>query len=190
MRRVSIAEMAAAAHHLVKAEASRVRPWIGTIRGRILAAFLAMSVITGTLGYYSAQGIDRAGVLVAKTYDHSLMSINYARAAAADFASMQAAFARRWVASDADMRRQIDEKVESLQKSLVDDLEIAAERAQSQRAIQTVDRIKQAVIAWSEAHQRLIDGDESSAAWKSIDAHAATVEQQIDLLVNYVAGDG
>src|SRR5262249_35387589 len=127
---------------------------------------------------------------VAKTYDHSLMSINYARAAAADFAAMQAAFARRWVAYDADLRRQINEKVETLQKSLVDDLDIAAERSQSQRATQTVDKIRKAVTSWSEAHQRLIDGDESSAAWKSIDEHAAVVEQQIDLLVNYVAGDG
>lgn len=190
MGRFSLAPKVAAAHHQMRTAAVHARPWFGTIRGRILAAFLAMSVITGTLGYYSSQGIDRAGVLVAKTYDHSLMSINYARAAAADFASMQAVFARRWVASDADMRRQIDDKVDKLEKSLVDDLAIAAERSQSIRAEQTVEKIKGAVAAWSAAHRRLIDGDESSAAWKTIDEHAATVEQQIDLLINYVAGDG
>jgi nitrogen fixation/metabolism regulation signal transduction histidine kinase len=178
MDRLSIAAAMAAMHQQMRAAASCARPWIGTIRGRILAAFLAMSVITGTLGLYSAQGIDRAGVLVAKTYDHSLMSINYARAAAADFAAMQAAFARRWVAADADLRRQIDEKVEKLEKSLAEDLAIAAERSQSARAVQTV------------AHHRLIDGDELRTTWRAIDEHAATVEQQIDLLVNYVAGDG
>ena len=70
-----------------------------TIRGRILIAFLAMSMITAALGGYAALGIRRAGVLVTKTYDESLMSINYARAASADFADMQVAFARRWSAT-------------------------------------------------------------------------------------------
>jgi Four helix bundle sensory module for signal transduction len=65
-----------------------------TIRGRILIAFLIMSVITAALGAYAILGIRNAGVLVDKTFDESLMSINYARAAAADFAAMRAAFAR------------------------------------------------------------------------------------------------
>ena len=41
-------------------------------------------MITGTLAGYAIMGIQDAGVLVRKTYDESLMSINYARAAAAD----------------------------------------------------------------------------------------------------------
>ena len=57
-----------------------------TIRGRILVAFLVMSVITAALGGYATMGIRNAGVLVDKTFDESLMSINYARAAATDFA--------------------------------------------------------------------------------------------------------
>ena len=75
-----------------------------TIRGRILTAFLAMSVITAALGGYAALGIRRAGVLVSKTFDESLMSINYARAASADFAAMQVAFARRWSATQPEIR--------------------------------------------------------------------------------------
>src|ERR1700685_3605274 len=75
-----------------------------TIRGRILIAFLVMSVITAALGAYAAFGIRNAGVLVDKTFDESLMSINYARAAAAGFAAMRAAFARQWIAADPQMR--------------------------------------------------------------------------------------
>src|SRR5204863_9119514 len=71
-----------------------------TIRGRILTAFLIMSMITAGLGSYATMGMRHAGVLVEKTFDESLMSINYARTAAADFAGMRAAFARRWIASD------------------------------------------------------------------------------------------
>jgi hypothetical protein len=36
---------------------ARVAAWLGTIRGRILIAFLIMSVITGALGGYAASGI-------------------------------------------------------------------------------------------------------------------------------------
>ena len=89
-----------------------------TIRGRILIAFLVMSMITAALGGYATWGIKDAGVLVRKTYDQSLMSINYARAAATDFAAMRAAFARRWIATDPAMRATLDEQIENLAKTL------------------------------------------------------------------------
>src|ERR1700751_5186315 len=107
-----------------------------TIRGRILIAFLIMSVITGGLGIYATMGIRHAGVLVDKTFDESLMSINFAREAAADFAAMRAAFAGRWIAGDAETRAALDEKIERLGASLSEDLKIAAERSQSVRAAQ------------------------------------------------------
>src|SRR5262245_55997388 len=82
--------------------------FLGTIRGRILVAFLVMSMITAALGGFAIVGMQRAGVLVAKTFDESLMSINYARAAATDFASMRAAFARRWITTDPEMQASLD----------------------------------------------------------------------------------
>src|SRR5580704_18118979 len=100
---------------------------LATIRGRILIAFLAMSLITGAVGAYAALGVRHAGALVARTFDESLISINYARAAAADFASMQAAFTRRSVASDAGIRAKLDAAVDGLGQSLNEDLHIAAE---------------------------------------------------------------
>jgi diguanylate cyclase (GGDEF)-like protein/PAS domain S-box-containing protein len=161
-----------------------------TIRGRILIAFLVMSVITGALGGYASFDIMRAGVLVAKTFDESLMSINYARAAAADFATMQAVFARRIVATDPALRHKLDEKLQALEQSLTDDLSIAAERSQSTRAANAAANVQRAVKAWTEVRQRLIDGTEPGAAWEALDRYAATVDQQVDLLINYTAGDG
>src|ERR1700724_1576432 len=110
---------------------ARATSRIRTIRGRILIAFLIMSVITAALGGYAARGISRAGVLVARTFDESLMSINYARAASADFAAMRAAFARRWTATDSDMRAALDDEFDKLRTSLSEDLAIAAQRSQS-----------------------------------------------------------
>src|SRR5476651_142872 len=80
-----------------------------TIRGRILIAFLVMSTITAALGGYATLGMKDAAVLVDKTYDESLMSINYARAAATDFAAMRAAFARLWIATDPAMRAKLNQ---------------------------------------------------------------------------------
>jgi diguanylate cyclase (GGDEF)-like protein/PAS domain S-box-containing protein len=160
-----------------------------TIRGRILIAFLIMTVITAALGGYAARGISRAGVLVARTFDESLMSINYARAASADFAAMQAAFSRRWIASDPERRHRLDQEVESLERALSDDLAIAAERSQSTRAAKAAASVKQAATAWTEVRRHMVEGIAPAAAWDELDRYAAIVDQQIDLLVNYTAGD-
>src|ERR1700685_2629386 len=116
-----------------------------TIRGRILVAFLIMSVITAALGAYATLGIRNAGVLVDKTFDESLMSINYARAAAAGFAAMRAAFARRWIATDSDTRAALDDEFDKLGTSLSEDLAIAAQRSQSVRATRAAESVKRAV---------------------------------------------
>src|SRR3984893_17476892 len=169
--------------------AARATSQLRTIRGRILIAFLIMSVITAALGGYAARGISRAGVLVARTFDESLMSINYARAASADFAAMQAAFSRRWIASDPERRHRLDQEAESLERSLPDDLAIAAERSQSTRAAKAAASVKQAATAWTEVRRHMVEGIAPAAAWEELDHYHAIVYQPIDLLINYTAGD-
>jgi nitrogen fixation/metabolism regulation signal transduction histidine kinase len=168
---------------------ARAAARLRTIRGHILIAFLIMSVITGALGLYAARGISRAGVLVARTFDESLMSINYAGAAATDFATMRAAFARRFIASDPQQRHAPDRDMDALEQSLADDLSIAAERSQSRRALKAAANVKEAVAAWTRVRAGLRDGALSDAAWHELDRYAAIVDQQIDLLINYTAGD-
>src|SRR6202163_3863613 len=143
---------------------SRIR----TIRGRILIAFLIMSVITAALGGYAARGISRAGVLVARTFDESLMSINYARAASADFAAMRAAFARRWTVSDPERRHQLDLEVESLERALSDDLTIAADRSQSTRAARAAASVQEAVTDWTEIRRHMLEGIAPVDAWDEL----------------------
>jgi diguanylate cyclase (GGDEF)-like protein len=161
-----------------------------TIRGRILIAFLVMSVLTAALGAYATLGIRHAGVLVDKTFDESLMSINYARAAAADFAAMQAAFARQWIAGNPQMRAALDKDIDKLNASLSEDLTIAAERSQSVRATRAADSVQHAVDAWKAICERLLDGTQADVNWETLDHYAGKVDDQIDLLVNYTAGDG
>src|SRR5579885_2642276 len=154
-----------------------------TIRGRILVAFLIMSVITAGLGGYAIMGIRNAGVLLDKTFDESLMAINYARAAATDFAAMRAAFARRWITADPPARLALDSEIDNLGASLGQDLKIAAARAQSERAPRAVD-------AWRRVCERFRNGRETDVNWNTLDYYAGRVDDQIDLLVNYTAGDG
>jgi len=161
-----------------------------TIRGRILVAFLIMSVITAALGAYAILGIRNAGVLVDKTFDESLMSINYARAAAADFAAMRAAFARQWINADPQMRAALNKEIDKLSASLSGDIKIAAERSQSVRATRAAESVQNAVNNWKEVGERLLDGTELDVNWETLDHYAGKVDDQIDLLVNYTAGDG
>jgi diguanylate cyclase (GGDEF)-like protein len=161
-----------------------------TIRGRILVAFLIMSVITAALGAYATLGIRNTGLLVDKTFDESLMSINYARAAATDFAAMRAAFARRWIATDPRMRAALDNENVKLSESLSEDIKIAKQRSQSQRADLAADNVQSAVNAWKDMCERLLDGTKLDVNWETLDHYGAKVDEQIDLLVNYTAGDG
>ena len=162
----------------------------GTIRSRILVAFLAIGMITATLGAYAIYGIRNAGTLVTKTFDETLMSINYARAAAADFAAIQAAFLRRETNKDEKARAILDDQIEKLIDTLNDDLAVAAERSHSKRATEAAANVKEAAATWSKLRTKLHENAAPPDAWVEIDRYAETVNQQIDLLVNYTAGDG
>jgi diguanylate cyclase (GGDEF)-like protein len=170
--------------------ATRVSAFCKTIRGRILAAFLVMSMITAVLGAYATLLIKDDGVLVRKTYDQSLMAINYARAAATDFTAMRAVFARRWISHDAKARAALDKQINDLARSLKEDLEIAVQRAQSERARVAAAHIQSAADAWQRISIRLLDKTKLDANWELLDEYADKVDKQIDLLVNYTAGDG
>src|SRR5262249_35141350 len=183
----SLRSLAASAWHETVARAAAL---CMTIRGRILVAFLIMSAITASLGVYAVFGIRHAGILVDKTFDESLMSINYARAAAADFAAMRAPFARQWIASEPTMRADLGNQIEKLSASLAEDLQIAAGRSQSDRATRAAENVQRAAEAWKSVYARLIKGATTEVNWDTLDHYAAKVDEQIDLLVNYTAGDG
>ena len=161
-----------------------------TIRGRILVAFLIMSMITAALGGYATFGIKDAGILVDKTFDESLMSINYARAAATDFAVMRANFARLWIANDPAMRERLEGEIETLMRTLSEDLRVAVQRSQSARARKAASNVQSAVNAWAGMRERLLDRTKLDTDWETLDHYAGKVDEQIDLLINYTAGDG
>jgi diguanylate cyclase (GGDEF)-like protein len=166
----------------------RVPALAGTIRGRILIAFLVMTAITGTLGIYSSYLIHNGGQLVTITYDRSLMAINYARAASADFAMLQVTAERAEHAPDPRTRAEAEALLAELRRSLAEDLSIAAERSQSPRAERAAERARSAVEAWDAAVQSNGVGAQANEA--ALAAYVAAANQDMDLLINYTAGDG
>jgi len=111
------------------------------------------------------------------------MSINHARSAAADFSSMRAAFARRWIASDPEMRAQLDESVDAWRRSLAEDLEVAAQRSQSKRAAQAAFNVQRAAINWNEVRLRLIADIDRDANWATLDHYTRIVNPPRGLLL-------
>ena len=166
----------------------RAASLLGTIRGKIFAAFVAMSLITAALGWFSYVSISQAGQLVVETFDKSLQAINYARAAAADFAAMDEAIARNRVATTVDPT--VAERVTALLESLREDLQIAGERAQSARAMRAAEDAARAVAECAKLRDRLLDHTATAAEWDLFDRCAGQVNNQIDLMINITAGDG
>ena len=161
-----------------------------TLKWRIWLAFVTVSLITFWLGTFAVIEIASAGKLVEKTYDQSLMSISYARAASADFSAMQANFARRSFASDQVSVDRLKEEFDDLSLRLSQDLSIAAERSQSPRATDAAQAAQSAASAWRSRVLLFRDGVADAALWRDLDADAARVSEQIERLVNYTAGDG
>jgi diguanylate cyclase (GGDEF)-like protein len=162
----------------------------GTIRGRIFVAFLGMSLLSGALGLYAVVAISHIGALINRTYDESLMSINYARATAADFAKMRTAFARRMHTHDHAEAAKLDAEIAELATTLAEDLTIAVERSQSDRAVRTAGAVQAGVASWEEMRRALDPATARPERWDALDQQANAVDSQIDLLVNYTAGDG
>ncbi|MCC8956609.1 EAL domain-containing protein [Bradyrhizobium sp. Pear77] len=189
-----------AAFRLATGGLSRLALTTGSIRTQILIFCLAMSAVAVALGGYSILGIRHAGDLVAKTFDESLMSINYARAAGADFATMRVASSQRLLTTDPEIRASLDSQIEKLAKTLSEDLTIAADRSQSSRAAQAAAKVQEAADAWMALHRRAIgssiegnsaaDPHASGTTVGDVDRYSKIVSQQVELLVNYTAGDG
>ncbi|MCJ2015506.1 EAL domain-containing protein [Methylobacterium sp. J-076] len=150
-----------------------------------------MSLLSGGLGFYAIIAIAHVGDLVGRTYDQSLMSINYARATAADFAKMRAAFARQGLTKDKGVAAKLDAQINELHTTLAEDLTIAVERAQSDRAVRAALAVQAGVAAWDDIRRSF--GDLTSVRperWDALDHQADAIDAQLDLLVNYTAGDG
>jgi diguanylate cyclase (GGDEF)-like protein len=162
--------------------AGRLRRRLATIRAKLWLGFAVINAMAIVVGLFAVRGIDTAGGQVVATFDGALMSISYARAAAADFAVMETIQARLPDAATADAVAGMEARLHERADSLRDNLAIASQRADSARARRAAGAVDAAVEAWMTAR----DGRD----WRRLEPLSAAAHEQFDLLVNFTAGDG
>lgn len=164
---------------------------VSTIRQKILIAFLATALITTCFGVFAVHSIGLTGTLMTDTFDRVLMSINYARAASADFAEMEAALAReRGMTADTD-RANLNARIAALDKSARADLQVASDRSLSGPAVQAAQQTAAALDRWQAARLQLSESSFNAGnPWEELDRTSADVNEQLDLLINYTTDDG
>ena len=112
-----------------------------------------MTVITGALGAYAVKNIAEGARLVTETFDNSLMSISFARAAAVDFSEMESLAARRRLVADAGVQADLSSRLDELSNALNEDLRVASERTRSVQAVAAAKAVGATVAAWLEAER-------------------------------------
>ena len=153
-----------------------------TIRVKIVLAFLATATLTTAFGAYAVHNIGVTGGLMTATFDQVLISLDYARAAAADFAGLQAAMARQQATGTP-----AEPSIGALAVQVQDDLRIAAERSLSADARAAAGQATAALAAFMDA---IGTQPGLPVAWSVLDRHAAQVNDSVDQLVNLTSGDG
>jgi len=155
----------------------------GSIGATLFGAFVAMSVITGTLGVLGVYVLSLAGGFVADTYDRPLMAINYARAASLGFAQMDKELLQRRHAPESE-RAALDRRLAQLTTTVFEDLSIAEERslADSERAV--IADIRKLVTRWDEIRR----GDADGTAAFELNSLSEQVIRNFDLLTELTVG--
>lgn len=158
-----------------------LRHSIGT---KIFGAFLAMSLIIAGVGAYGYWMLRASGDIVADTYDHPMMAINFARAASVDFMQMQNGVLRAKV--DPAQRPQIAKDIDATASTLSDDLDVADERATANDERNVIHKIRALVAAWQDTRHAAL----KKGLAPDVDALSKKILDQFDLLIEFNADHG
>ncbi|MGZ5925042.1 MAG: ATP-binding protein [Rhizomicrobium sp.] len=144
---------------------------IGT---KIFGAFVAMSALIALLGAAGYGVLFFAGEMAVTTFDGPLMAINYARAAQADFITLQMA-ELRFERADAKGRETIAAEIADLATTFADDLAVAEQRSMTDDEKHLIREIRPLV-----AHWRALRAKGDVASLEKIDQQ---VDDKFDLLI-------
>ena len=159
-----------------------LRHSIGT---KIFGAFLAMSVIIAGVGAYGYSMLRASGEIVANTYDHPMMAINFARAASVDFLQMENDALRAQQSSPAQSAK-LDKDIDGIASTLSDDLDVAQERATANDERNVIHKIRTLVKTWQSTRHAAI----SKSLAPDLAALDKNILDQFDLLIEFNADHG
>jgi len=160
-----------------------------SVRAKVLAAFLVLSSITAIVGSVAYSSLTQSGRLLADIYDRPLTEISFARQVLADFSRLEAAFNRAVLERNATRRETLRALHVQRMAELSEDLEVVEMRSTSARARRAASQVRIAVKEWLAVADTALAGS-SAPDWTALDRRSAVVNEQIDLLVNFAAGDG
>jgi signal transduction histidine kinase/HAMP domain-containing protein len=159
-----------------------LRHSIGT---KIFGAFLAMSLIIAGVGAYGYWMLRASGEIVANTYDHPMMAINFARAASVDFLQMENDTLRAEQSSSVQSAK-LDKDIDGIASTLSDDLDVADERATANDERNVIHKIRTLVGTWQSTRHAAI----SSGRTPDLAALDKNILDQFDLLIEFNADHG
>jgi diguanylate cyclase (GGDEF)-like protein len=154
-----------------------------TIRRKVLSASLAMTLATAAFGEFAVHGIDVTSALVMETYDHSLTSIDFARAAAVAFAQMDALQARSRLAG-ADPTAP-DTQQAALLAAIRQDLATASARGRSPAVTKAARAAEAALSDWLATRTA-----GPTPNWAALEQRRKVVESAIGAVINRAVESG
>lgn len=159
-----------------------------TIRAKLFFALAAMSLLTVALGLYSYFAISSAGRIVVHTYDKPLMAINFARASSLNFMQMNNALLQWQLSKNRDPAA-FRAKQDRLIGYFFQDLEIAENRALTDRSIRVIQEIRDLAKQWIGLEKRVIENFNIDLL-RQIDALSDKIIGRFDVLIELTAGGG
>ena len=161
------------------------------LRTKVFLGFLILISMTVAGGLYAVSTVAYMKQLAADMYDKQLMSINYARAAKSDFLVVDRQLMTFQFGLDTTEIEDVLENIESEFETFIEDLEVVAERAGTQRTAELITKIVAQSEEWRglvDAHIRQLDEqrsaeDKLSSRPKRLESIAQAIYRDIDLII-------
>ncbi len=137
-----------------------------SLRVKFLMGVLAVTAMTLLLGGYAVSAITGIGAVAIDMYEKPLMAINFTRSAETQFALARAEFSRLRLDAGTDAEELVAQLAER-QEGILEDLEVAEERAGDEETLSMIVELRASVEAWAQQNESILAGnrvDESEYA--------------------------
>ncbi len=169
-----------------------------SISRKLLLGFGILIVIAILQGGYAVKNSHDLGLLTKSMYDRSYMSMNFVRSAQSNFRSAQIVAAAGLNRSEIEDLEEFLEELADAVDLVIEDLDVANERATKQRSRDLIGTVSEASGKWKEigveGFKALGAAPDRAAAAKELEQKLAAVAEEIaegiSTLVEYTSEDG
>ena len=162
-----------------------------SIRAKLLGAFLLATAGAAVLGATALFATWALGQLTIRMFDQPLMTVNFARSAQTDFATMELAD-RDAASADPEVRAAALKTLDERKKVLLEDLGVAERRGHSPNITHMAEEIRGYVKDWpaAAAAARTAAGADAPRLIGARDALGKKIRGELEVLVQIAADEG